>query len=97
MGALLLILMVVLPAISVIGAWAQADEVGLFVAALPIPLLILLVSIPTGIYMMNTNDGTDMRQFSGFLGLVGGVLFALVTFGLGYAAGYLKLRRFRRP
>jgi hypothetical protein len=97
MGAVLLILAILLPPLAMIGAWTQADEVGPVIAAAPIPILILIVSMLSGIYMLNTDDGTDMRHVSGLLALIAGALFAGLTFGLASAAGYLKVRRLRRP
>jgi hypothetical protein len=97
MGAVILIMVILLPLLSAVGAWTQADEVGPVVAAAPIPLLVLLFSIPYGIYLMNTEDGTDMRHVSGFLAVIVGVLLAGLTFGLAWAAGHLKVRRLRRP
>jgi hypothetical protein len=97
MGAVVLLLVILLPPLCMIGAWTQADEVGPVIAAAPLPILILIGSIVSGIYLMNTDDGTDMRHVSGFLGLIAGVVFAGLTFGLGYVAGYLKVRKLRRP
>jgi hypothetical protein len=97
MGALIVIAVILLPLLSAFAAWSQADEVGIVIAAVPIPFLILLFSIASGIYMMNTEDGTDMRHISGFIGLVAGIFLAALTFGLGCLAGHLKVRKLRRP
>ena len=97
MGALILIAVILLPLLSALAAWTQADKVGVVIAAVAIPVLILLISIASGMYMMNTQDGSDMRHVSGFIGLVAGVLLAALSFGLGCLCGYLKVRRLPQP
>jgi len=97
MGALILFCIILLPLLCAFAAWTQADKVGVVTAAAPLPFLILLLSAVYGIYLMNTEDGTDMRHVSGLIGLVAGVLLAGVSFGLSCLVGRSKVRRLRRP
>lgn len=76
--------------------WAQAEKIGPLLAALPVPIIVLLFFLPEGFDLMKNGDGTDMGQVSGYLGVIFGSIVAGLSFLVGLAAGYLKRRRLRR-
>ncbi|HEX6661084.1 MAG TPA: hypothetical protein VF067_04350 [Sphingomicrobium sp.] len=96
LGAFLILAFFVPLGLAAFVGWAQGDEIGPWLAAAPTPVFVLLLTIPHGIYMMHTLDGTDMRQASGYLEVIFGVIMAGLSFAVGLGAGYLKRRKVRR-
>ena len=79
--------------LAALGGWLKARDVGAFAAAVPIPALIIVLSIVAGLYLMSTEDGTDMRGVGGLVLIVLGLAVAGACFLVAWAMGRLSLRR----
>ena len=84
-------------ALSAILGWVFGADTSPWLAAIPIPVLVLLFFVPYGMYLMKYGDGTDMGQASGYLNVIFGCVVAAASLAIGVAAGYLKRLRLRRP
>jgi hypothetical protein len=76
--------------------WTQAEKIGPWLAALPVPVIVLLFFLPEGFDLMKNGDGTDMGQTSGYLAVIFGSSVAAISFVVGLAAALVKRGRIRR-
>ena len=79
--------------LSALGGWRNASDVGAFRAALPVPALIFSLSVVAGLYLIGTDDWADIGHGIGALLSLFGMLLAVASLVVGWAAGRIRLRQ----